>query len=57
MQRNHICGDYVESHFYNPAKTAARGGKITTSDVCAIFYSNQYIISQEKLIISKMFEK
>ena len=46
VQRKHKCGDYVESKYYNPFKTGARGGRITTSYVCAIFYSNQDIISQ-----------
>ena len=49
MQRKHKCGDYVESQYYNPFKTGARGGRITTSDACAIFYSNQDIISQDKI--------
>ena len=51
MQINHIGGEYVESQYYNLVKTGARGGRITSSDVCATLYSNQDIISQDEINI------
>ena len=49
VHTNYRCGDYVESQYYNPVKTGARGGIITSSDVCAILYPNQDIISQYEI--------
>ena len=47
VQRKHMCGDYVDLHYYNPAKNRTRSGSITTEDVSVICYSKQGIISQE----------
>lgn len=49
VQQKHRCGDFVESQYYNPDKVGARGGRIVTTDVCAICYSQHDIVSAEEI--------
>ncbi len=48
VKRQLRCGDYVESHYYNPT-TGLKGGRIVTEDVCTICFGNTDMVPVEEI--------
>ena len=42
------CGSYIESQYYNP-NTGLKGGRILTTDICAICYGADDIVSADEI--------
>merc|ERR1712078_387138 len=49
------CGEPVESYYYNPKKGATTGGRIRTTDICALCCSSQQTSFRNKVTISSQF--
>ncbi|KAK1735045.1 hypothetical protein QTG54_014111 [Skeletonema marinoi] len=49
-----MCGNYIESQYYNP-KTGTKDGKIVVSDdVCAICHVQDDIVSPDKKMVLEL---
>ena len=46
VRRQLICGDYIESQYYNP-KSGVKGNRIVTEDICTIYYEDEDIVLVE----------
>ena len=42
------CGEPVESHYYNPKNGATKGGRIKTTDICALCCSSDNVVAPEQ---------
>ena len=42
------CDNYIDPQYYNP-NASTRGGKIFTVEICAIFFENDDIFSQDEI--------
>ena len=43
------CGEPVESHYYNPVDGATKGGRISTTDICALCFSEDNLVMPEDI--------
>ena len=43
------CGEPVESYYYNPKKGATTGGRIRTTDICALCCSSDGLVSVNQI--------
>ena len=43
------CGEPVESYYYNPKKGATTGGRIRTTDICALCCSSDGLVSVDQI--------
>ena len=47
-QRRLRCGYYINLQYYNP-NAGIKGGRIVTVDICAIFFEDDDIVSQDEI--------
>ena len=43
------CGEPVESHYYNSVDGATKGGRISTTDICALCFSEDNLVMPEDI--------
>ena len=48
MKRQLICGDYIDSQYYNP-KYGVKGNRVLTKDICEICYVDEDIVLSEEI--------